>query len=115
MTVNQQVSLVQNNDETVTITITDPTQPLQAGEEAPFNLTGSTVAFIRKATQSTPDTDSSFKSYTATITNAAGGIASVSIPATDNTVAGTTWWRVDVTSGGKKLSPNYGALLVTAV
>ena len=115
MTVNQQINLVQNNDETITIAITDPSQPLQSGQMAPFNLTGATVAFIRKASQATPDTDSSFKSYTATITNALGGIATVAIPATDLTVAGTTWWRVDVTSGGKKLSPNYGPLLVTAV
>jgi len=114
VTVNQQLNFVQNNDETISIAVTDPTQPLQSGQLAPFNLTGATVTFIRKATQATPDTDPSFKSYSVTVTNAVGGLGSVAIPATDNTVAGTTWWRLDVTSGGKKLSPNYGPLLVTA-
>ena len=115
MSVNFQLNLVQNNDETVTITVTDPSQPLQDGQQAPFNLTGATVKFIRKASQNVPDTDPSFKSYTATITNGPGGIAQVSIPAADNAAAGTTWWRVDVISAGKTLSPNYGPLVLTAV
>lgn len=109
-----QLIMVQNNDETITITVTDPSQPLQAGGPAPFDLTGATVKFIRKATQSTPDTDPSFKSYTATVSSPTTGVATVSIPATDNGVAGTTWWRVDVIKASKTLSPNYGPLLVTA-
>jgi hypothetical protein len=115
VTVNQQLNFVQNNDEAVTITVTDPTRPAQSGQPAPFNLTGATVKFIRKASQNVLDTDPSFKSYTATITNATQGIASVSVPAADNAIAGTTWWRVDVISGGKTLSPNYGPLMVIAV
>jgi hypothetical protein len=114
LAVNQRLIFIQNNDETVTITVTDPSQPLQNGQPAPFNLTGTTVKFIRKASQATPDTDSSFKSYTATLTNPTAGIATASIPAADNATAGVTWWRVDVI-GTKTLSPNYGPLEVTAV
>lgn len=108
-------TLLQNNDEVLVATVYDPNLPLVNGQPAPFNLTGCTVKFCRKATQFTPDTDPSFKSYTATIVSAVDGTVSVAVPGTDNAVAGVSWWRLDVTKSGATRTADYGILEIRAV
>jgi hypothetical protein len=111
----ERLVLLQNNDETLNLIVTDPSLPLVAGQPAPFNLTGCTVKLCRKTSQVTPDTDPSFRSYTGTITSAPLGAVSIAIPATDNPTPGTTWWRLDVTKSGSVRTANYGDLEIRAV
>jgi hypothetical protein len=107
--------LLQNNDETLTLFVSDPSLPLVNGQPAPFNLTGCTVTFARKASQATPDTDASFRSYSGTIISAAAGTVSVAVPGIDNATPGISWWRLDVVKTGSLRTANYGPLEVRAV
>lgn len=105
-----------NGDATVTLAITDPTKPLVDGQPQPFDLTGKTVTFWRKSTRFVPDTDSSAKSYTASLAaDPKTGVCYVAIPGADNGIAGVTWWRADVVSGTSKMPMTYGPLEVFSV
>jgi hypothetical protein len=110
------IVLPQNGDITLRLAITDPTLPLVQGLPQPFDLTNKTVTFWRKASRFVPDTDPSAKSYSCSVQGpATAGICTVAIPGTDNTTPGTTWWRVDVTSGAARMPMNYGPLEVYSV
>lgn len=105
-----------NSDATVTLTITDPAQPLINGQSQPYDLSGKSVTFWRKSTRFVPDDDASAKSYTATLAeDPKTGVCYVQIPAADNVLPGVTWWRADVISGESKMSMTYGPLEVFAV
>lgn len=111
MGVRTDLTLVEGNTETVEETVTDD----DTGQ--PFNLTGKTVEFYIKANATVPDTDPSVvKLSTATgevtVTDAAGGVATVAVPAQ---AAGTAWHRLDVVSGGSRKTAVYGPLYVIDV
>ena len=105
-------ALNENNDENVKVTITTnvPT------EGTALDLTGKTVEAFLKPTKGTADNDAAvWKGSTATtgvtITDAANGKATVSIPAANVTTT-QTWWRVDVISGGLRKTAVYGVVTV---
>jgi hypothetical protein len=112
---SQNLTFLQNNDVTVTITVTDPTNVINNVAQ-PLDLTGSSATFLRKKTNQTPDTDPSVITYNGTIDSTpTTGKVSFTIPKTDNAVAGTYWWRVDVTKGASKRTADCGALVVQPV
>lgn len=107
------LTLNENNDENVKVTITtnDPT------DGTAVDLTGKTVEAFVKPSKSTADADGSvWKGSTATsgvtVTDAAAGKATISIPASALTTT-QTWWRCDVVSGGLRKTAVYGVLTVT--
>jgi hypothetical protein len=109
------LEMLQNNDMVVTLNITDPSVTVNNIPQ-PLDLTGSTVRFVRKATEYTPDTDPSAVTYEGTIDSpATAGKVEFAIPDTDNATPGITWWRVDVTKTGSTRTVNYGPLEVKAV
>jgi hypothetical protein len=105
------LTLVEGNPETVKEIVTDDDTGL------PFNLTGTTVEFWIKPDATVPDTDPSVVKLSTstgevTLTDAAGGVATVAVPAQS---AGTSWRRLDVVSGGSRKTAVYGPLYVINV
>jgi hypothetical protein len=94
---NARLELLQNNDEIVQLTITDPNN-LVAGVPQPFDLTPSTISVVLviKTGPTTPDSDPATLSFTATKTNPTKGICQATIPAANTGVVGRRWWRADV-------------------
>lgn len=113
MASNVPLSLNENNDEDIALTIT--TNVPTAGTA--LNLTGDTLEVYLKTGASTADTDpSTFKGSTGTgeivVTSAIGGLATVSLPhaAVLTTVK---FWRVDVINGsGLRKTAVFGAVTV---
>lgn len=82
-----------------------------------LNLTGKTLEAFLKPAAATADNDpGAWKGTTAggeiTVTDAAGGKASIAIPAAA-VVTAKGWWRVDVLDGGKRKTALYGTVAVT--
>jgi hypothetical protein len=102
------LEFIQNNDVQLTVAVVQP------DTKQPFNLTGCTVRFTRKPSRFASDTDLLAKSYDGIIEDALGGIAVVNVPSADNAVAGVTWARVDVISGGNKRTAKKWLLKVSA-
>ncbi|MFC3454001.1 hypothetical protein [Amycolatopsis speibonae] len=112
MATNQPITLNENNDENVKVTITTnvPT------DGTTLDLTGKTVEAYLKPTKASADNDAAaWKGSTATtgvtITDAANGKATVSIPAANITTT-QGWWRVDVLSSGLRKTAVYGTVTV---
>lgn len=112
MATSQAISLNENNDENVKVTITTnvPT------DGTALDLTGKTVEAYLKPSKATADSDPAvWKGSTATsgvtVTDAANGKATVSIPAASITTT-QAWWRVDVLSGGLRKTAIYGTVTV---
>lgn len=111
MPVRADLTLIEGNTETVKETVLDD----DTGQ--PLNLSGKTVEFYLKADATVPDTDPSVVKLSTstgevTITDAAGGVATVAVPAQS---AGTSWRRLDVVSGGSRKTAIYGPLYVINV
>jgi hypothetical protein len=109
----QAITLNENNDENVIVTITT-NQPI-AGTA--LNITGKTIEAYLKVSAATSDTDgSTWKGSTAlstvTINDGPGGTAEVLIPAASITTS-MGWWRVDVITSGKRKTAVYGPVTVT--
>lgn len=96
----------QNKDADLIIVILAP------GSTTPYNLTGLTVTFTRKPSRDVPDATG--KTYTCLVTSPITGIATVTLPAADNTLPGVTWYRVDLT-GAETKSVKFGRLTNFAV
>lgn len=82
--------------------------------------TGASSKFYYKKSRETSDTDPTTITYTAPIVNnpdSTGTCMSViDIPAADNAVSGSFWWRIDaIDSTGDVSTVGYGALLVKGV
>lgn len=107
------ITLNENNDEDVNVAIT--TNVPTAGTV--LNLTGMSVSAVLKKTAMTADSDpTSWNGSTTTsgvtITNASGGLVTVSFPASAVTPA-MGWWRVDVIDASSKIkSAVYGQVTV---
>jgi hypothetical protein len=105
------LKLIEGNPETVREIVTDDDTGL------PLDLTGKTINFYIKPSADTVDTDPSVtKLSTATsgitVTDAAGGICTVAVPAQ---AAGTLWRRLDVVTAGQPKTAVYGPLYVLNV
>ena len=96
----------QNKDADLVISILAP------GSTVPYNLTGLTVTFTRKPNRDVPD--SMGKIYACTVTSPLTGIATVTLPAVDNSLTGVTWYRVDLV-GTETKSVKFGRMTVFAV
>src|SRR6266851_604933 len=94
---NIRLELLQNNDEVVQLTVTDPNN-LVLGVPQPFDHTPGvlSVSVVVKTSRQTLDSDPATKTYVATKTVPAQGICQFTVPAADNAVAARTWWRADV-------------------
>lgn len=107
-------TLNESNDENLLASLT--TNQPSAGTA--LNLTGLTVEAYLKPARTTADGDAAvWKGSTATsgvtVTNAAGGLIEVAIPAAAVTTA-KGWLRIDVvTGGGLRKTAAYGAVTVT--
>jgi hypothetical protein len=105
------LKLIEGNPETVRETITDDDTGL------PLNLTGKVVNFYIKPSADTADADLSVTKLSTstgevTVSDAAGGVCTVAVPAQ---AAGTLWRRLDVVSGGQPKTAVYGPLYVLNV
>lgn len=106
------ITLNENNDEGVKVTIT--TNVPTAGTA--LDITSMSLEAYLKPTASTADTDSSVWKGTSgggqiTVTDAPNGKATVSIPASAVTLT-QGWWRCDVLSGGLRKTAVYGKVSV---
>ena len=91
MALNVPVSVVQSNKIILSFQVTDDDGNL-------FNLTGYTTSFVLKA--SATATDGSGTTITPSVTSAAHGEGTVTIPGTDiATAPSTLWYRLDVIDG----------------
>lgn len=113
MATNSPITLNENNDEDVIVTITT-NQPTAGTIE---NLTGMTVEVYLKLSAATSDTDvSTWKGSSATtgvtMTDPTNGIVTLNLPALAvQTIV--KWYRVDViSSGGKRKTAVYGTVAV---
>lgn len=110
MPARRDLTLFENNEEKVNITITDD------DTGAAQNLTGCPIVAYIKPTAQTADnaltvTQLSTASGDITVTNAVGGVARIVFPASV-LVAGKWWWRVDVTISGVVKTACYGPLRI---
>lgn len=102
----EDLTLYQNADADLTITLTDPVTGTA------YNLTGLTVTLIRKANRDAPDATGT--TYTCTVSSPTSGVATVRIPAADNSTVGVSWYRVNLT-GSETKAVKFGRLTVFAV
>jgi hypothetical protein len=105
------LKLIEGNPETVRETITDEDTGL------PLDLTGKVVNFYIKPGADTADTDPAVTKLSTstgevTVTDAAGGVCRVAVPAQQ---AGTLWRRLDVVTTGQPKTAVYGPLYVLNV
>lgn len=101
------LTLAENNDETVSVAITQNGSPL--------NLTTATVNMYLKTAAGAPDggallLSSGGGSPAITITNASGGLCSVAIPRADLTTETYTFYRIDVVFSGLQNTAIYGVI-----
>ena len=110
----QDLTIYQFKDADLTLTLTDPTTVSQQNPNGlPYNLSGLTVNLIVK-----PNRDASESAgtvYTCTVQSpATNGIATVRIPAANNSVPGVYWYRVDLV-GTETKAVKFGRLTIYAV
>src|SRR5260370_5699238 len=105
------ITLAEFNDETLALTITSGGNP--------YNITGLTLEMYLKQSAGELDTDPNVVKLSTvtgeiTITNGAGGLASVAI-ASANLAASKTygWYRVDIINAGKRNTALFGKVGVT--
>jgi hypothetical protein len=114
------ITLNQNNDEVVQLTLTDA-DPANSG--TPYVVpTGGDVQFYAKTSETTPDSDAATVKLTLlngqiVAIDSALGVYQVTIPAADLAVAGAKWWRCDVVGvgGAPRKTAGCGALNIMAV
>jgi len=113
MPANATLNLLEVNTDSVVLNIT-----LQTGGDA-FDLTGSTLEFFFKPTASTADNDVSVTKLVSptdiTITDAAQGIATFTVPAGVVATPGTRFYRCDVVTGSIRRTALYGDVVVQNV
>jgi hypothetical protein len=104
------LTLAEFNDETLNVAIT--------ANSVAYNLTGVTVQALFKVNAG--DLDSAGTTLTlstatsgVTITNAAGGLATVTIPKSNLQNTNFTFWRLDVIVGGLTNTVFYGTVTIT--
>lgn len=110
---NVNITLGEYNDEVVNLAITN--------NGSAFNLTGFNLQVLLKVNQGDSDTASTTKLYSSsggsppiTITNAAGGLATLKIPRADISNTSFTFWRCDVLDGsGDQNTALYGSVTMT--
>lgn len=112
MATQQAITLNENNDENVKVTATTnvPT------DGTALNLTGMTVEAFLKPSKASADNDAagwtgSTATSGVTVTDAANGKFTISIPAAKVTTT-QTWWRADAVSGGLRKTIIYGVVTV---
>lgn len=110
----QDLTVYLSKDADLTLTLTDPTTASQTNPNGlPYNLTGLTVNFIRKASRDVPDATG--KTYACTVQGSpTNGVATVTLPAADNSATGVDWYRVDLV-GTETKTVKFGRLTVFAV
>jgi hypothetical protein len=91
--------------------------PSLADNTVPANLTGCTVNFIVKASQTA--LDSTGVTYSSPASGVVIGLPllgqiAVAIPHFSNLVAGTFWYRADIVSSGSVYSALYGSFFIAA-
>lgn len=110
---NVNITLGEYNDEVVNLAITN--------NGSAFNLTGYNLQVLLKVNQGDSDTASTTKLYSSTggspaitITNAAGGLATLKIPRADISNTSFTFWRCDVLDASSDQNTAlYGAVTMT--
>lgn len=112
MATSNPLTLNENNDEVVRVTIT--TNQPTAGTA--LDLTGKTLEAYLKPNAATADGAAGVWKGTSTggditITDAAGGKVAIAIPAASVTLS-QTWWRLDVLSGALRKTACFGTLTV---
>lgn len=110
MTVQGTLLLNQGNDETVSLALTQ-------ASGAAFNLTGSTVNFYIKPSALTPDSAATVIKLSTTtgevvVTDQLGGLATVTIPASDLKIPVGRFWRCDVVQGSTTKTALFGQVQV---
>lgn len=103
------LNLFEGNTDTITLAFA-----VQATGSAE-DLTGKTVEVLFKPSASTPDSDPSVTKLVSptgvTITNAAGGLAQFTVPASVVSAPGSTFWRCDVVASANRRTAMYGAVV----
>lgn len=112
MTAQINLQLNERNDETVNLTLFMP------DGVTPYNLTGAVVNFWIKPSAMSADTDVDVIQLSTTtsgvvVTNATGGLATVTIPLVDMHTPVARFYRVDVVAGGQTKTAIYGLLQIT--
>jgi hypothetical protein len=112
MATSAPLTLNENNDEVVRVTIT--TNQPSAG--TPLDLTGMTLEAFVKPSAATSDIGAGVWKGTSTggditVTDAANGKVAIAIPAASVTTS-QGWWRLDVLSGALRKTAAYGPLTV---
>lgn len=112
MGVRRDLTFIEGNPETVRETVTDD----DTGN--PLNLVGKTINFYIKPSPDVADDDASVTKLSTstgeiTITDAAGGICAVAVPAQQP--PGTFWHRLDVVAAGQPKTAVYGPLYILNV
>jgi hypothetical protein len=82
------------------------------------DLTGKTLQALFKTAAGVLDTDPSTVTLTSSsggivVTNAVGGLATITIPRADLASAGVTFWRLDVVAAGLQNTAMYGKVSIT--
>lgn len=109
-TTNNNVTFWERNDEEVTLTIT------RGGSV--WDLTGATVEVYIKASVDTPDAEGLLLSSTVPgevdVTDAANGVAKLSVTSANNAAPGSRVWKVDVVdSNSKRKTAGTGSITTT--
>jgi hypothetical protein len=104
---NVPLTLAEFNDQTINLAITSL--------GSPFNLTGVTLNMLLKTAAGTADNlatllSSAGGSPAIIVTNAASGLATVTIPSADLGALTYTFYRIDVVQSGLKNTCMYGAV-----
>lgn len=112
---------LQNNDSLFSMQVTENVAPINTpfyGSATPLNITGYTLKLYVKASNTALDSTATV--YTSgnglTVINAALGELNFVLPHTAATIAGTFWWRLDLTDTfGNIGTAFYGNLYILAV
>jgi hypothetical protein len=111
MAVTTAFTIPQNNIAELTLPVTLPQVANYPPE--PYPLTGLTLEFVIKPSASSDD--GAGTTYTPTITDADQGLATLTIPGSQNASPGTFWYRLDVVDGaGNHVTALQGNWVVTA-
>ena len=103
----QPLSVPCNEDATLSLTVTQPESNL------PYDLTNCTVTVVIKGSRYADDSTGS--TFVCTITDAVGGLATVTIPAASLLTTGSLWYRAEISAGLNRVSPYFGPFTVYAV
>lgn len=106
------VSVLQNNDATVDLDVTE------ADGTTPQDLTGLTMSMLIKASDSAPDSTAVVLTSGSglTVTDVTGGTVTALLTEAMLALPGTLWYRLDAVDGaGHRTTVMYGQLLINAV